>query len=798
MKNKKGIALLTAAVLSLGCGFYHQGGFMTVQAEPDIDSVCDVIEEVPLPGGESTVTDDACIQRADDIVEKESSNLGAADVTMSELNVNGTDILKAPDHKVKCGSGEAYWDQDHKILYLDNAEITQGTPSSPNGIWARYGNDPRGRCALSIVLKGENQIKGSVEIGIKTIGELELSGDGKLLCFSDAGIFAGECTIKDTSVSLTYSDSNSGNPGIEVAPSTYYPNIDFQKSGLSCERSSIEIMGYKYGFLVNSNEISIKDSSVKVMSTSTGISGGDSGKDCVMDGVTFDIQSDGAAVTGTNMTLRNCQGKLLSSGKNGIFSGTYLEIIDSDFLEIRGAYPALHVQNDLTISGSEISAVSTANRGIYSIAGILNFTASSIYAKGATGYPAVAADYKKQNDAGEPPVRIILDSGYEEIHGGRITASDWGDVIWNGSGYDPGSITSFVVKGQRLNEVTIRKKQYTPVNTVTFNSQGGTFVYPMAVAAGGTIYRPEDPSREGFRFTGWYKDPELTQPWDFEKDTVLGNLDLYAGWEEETKEYTVTFDSRGGTQTEPATGITQGSLLEKPADPQREFYIFTGWYRNQECTQAWDFLRDTVTSNEILYAGWKPYTPEAPVIIRVNTSTTAAKITWKKIPKVTGYVVYGYTGDAFARGLGNYDSRTIVRRASSTSCLEENLKPGTQRTYMVKAYKNLEGTNYYSKASKQWDTAAKPVTAQIKSITPMKGAAYVRLKAKAKGARGYAYCASTDGKKYYIVAKELKEPYKMKGLKQGLNYIKVRSYAQDIQGRTVYGNWSKVYKVQVL
>ncbi len=33
-------------------------------------------------------------------------------------------------------------------------------------------------------------------------------------------------------------------------------------------------------------------------------------------------------------------------------------------------------------------------------------------------------------------------------------------------------------------------------------------------------YLPPEPTREGLRFCGWYKDPELSEPWDFAADTL--------------------------------------------------------------------------------------------------------------------------------------------------------------------------------------------------------------------------------------------------------------------------------------
>lgn len=50
------------------------------------------------------------------------------------------------------------------------------------------------------------------------------------------------------------------------------------------------------------------------------------------------------------------------------------------------------------------------------------------------------------------------------------------------------------------------------------------------VAEGSKIEKPSDPTASGYRFAGWYKEPECQTPWDFAADTVTGNMTLYAGW----------------------------------------------------------------------------------------------------------------------------------------------------------------------------------------------------------------------------------------------------------------------------
>lgn len=68
--------------------------------------------------------------------------------------------------------------------------------------------------------------------------------------------------------------------------------------------------------------------------------------------------------------------------------------------------------------------------------------------------------------------------------------------------------------------------------------------------------------------------------------------------------YAVTFDSKGGSSVDSIVAA-KGSLLTKPENPIREGYTFTGWFKNEACTVAWNFASDLVAEDTTLYAGWK-------------------------------------------------------------------------------------------------------------------------------------------------------------------------------------------------
>ena len=70
--------------------------------------------------------------------------------------------------------------------------------------------------------------------------------------------------------------------------------------------------------------------------------------------------------------------------------------------------------------------------------------------------------------------------------------------------------------------------------------------------------------------------------------------------------YTVTFDSRGGTDVPSQTDVMYGDLVEEPEPPTREGYTFTGWYMDENCNTLWDMEVSQVGQSMTLYAGWQP------------------------------------------------------------------------------------------------------------------------------------------------------------------------------------------------
>ena len=111
--------------------------------------------------------------------------------------------------------------------------------------------------------------------------------------------------------------------------------------------------------------------------------------------------------------------------------------------------------------------------------------------------------------------------------------------------------------------------------TVQFEMNGhGTQVESQSVDEGGLVEEPVKPTASGYTFGGWYSDSGLTTKWDFDSDTVTGDMTLYAKWTSSPgpgpgpgpgTTYTVTFavdPTVGGTVSKTSvSGLSSGTVI---------------------------------------------------------------------------------------------------------------------------------------------------------------------------------------------------------------------------------------------
>lgn len=162
--------------------------------------------------------------------------------------------------------------------------------------------------------------------------------------------------------------------------------------------------------------------------------------------------------------------------------------------------------------------------------------------------------------------KVSYSTGNSE-EGAEITLASY-DAIPAGQAFDGWEITNIEEEdhsGVIVKHVTLTAQFSTASYTVTFDTDGGTDIESITKAYNETVDAPSTPSKEGYDFAGW----DVTFPY-----TVTGDVTITALWN--IKQYTITFDTDGGSAMEP---ITQdfGTDVTAPADPTKTDYTFVGW-----------------------------------------------------------------------------------------------------------------------------------------------------------------------------------------------------------------------------
>lgn len=149
---------------------------------------------------------------------------------------------------------------------------------------------------------------------------------------------------------------------------------------------------------------------------------------------------------------------------------------------------------------------------------------------------AVATDVAMVDQFNELYMNFLSMSGGTQWNADELIGSFQLKVIAD-SGVTSIENTSYLVStqdgsGKYLSEASDLTVVLTTHCTVSFDSNGGTPVADQTVQFGEKLQEPLPPEREGYVFAGWYKDIYLKEKWDFESDTVQGNMRLYAKWEQ--------------------------------------------------------------------------------------------------------------------------------------------------------------------------------------------------------------------------------------------------------------------------
>ncbi len=90
----------------------------------------------------------------------------------------------------------------------------------------------------------------------------------------------------------------------------------------------------------------------------------------------------------------------------------------------------------------------------------------------------------------------------------------------------------------------------------------------------------------------------------------------------EGRTLTVTFNSQGGSEVAPVTGLSWKEAVTRPADPTKEGdNTFVGWYKESAGNNKWHFASeqgaDLLTGDVTLFAKWLPRA-NAPIVVGIS------------------------------------------------------------------------------------------------------------------------------------------------------------------------------------
>ena len=266
-------------------------------------------------------------------------------------------------------------------------------------------------------------------------------------------------------------------------------------------------------------------------------------------------------------------------------------------------------------------------------------------------------------------------------------------------------------------DITLYAKWAEAVYSVTFHSNGGSPVNPVAIGYSNAIPKPEDPVFEGYVFNGWYKDSNFSELWDFNNGKVAGNVDLYAGWIADEPEWpdgppltpinlkvssascksiNISWDDAKDAQGyEIYRSTALNGFYSMVADVSESFFTDTGLTANKAYYYK---IRAYAKGKEsALYSGYtnavyaKPVPSKPETIKAFAAGKKRIKVTWSKVSGAQKYELHYAMSPN-----GRYKK---VATTGSLSYTHKGLKKGRTYYYKVKAYAIIKGKKVYGSFS---------------------------------------------------------------------------------------------------
>ena len=202
-----------------------------------------------------------------------------------------------------------------------------------------------------------------------------------------------------------------------------------------------------------------------------------------------------------------------------------------------------------------------------------------------------------------------------------------------------------------------------PARNVTFTAQWTINQYTLTFKNGETVYKtitqdygtaiakPADPTKTGYTFDGWDKTIPTTMP--------AGDMTITAKWT--ANQYTVTFDSDGGSACESKT-VTYDQPYGTLPRPTKEGYTFTGWYDNNTLIYDTTLYRTAGAKKLTAHWGIVSYTITYSVDNKILENVNDTREFGASLDKLYTYTKTGYTVSEWTQSDGSQPPTTMPAR----------------------------------------------------------------------------------------------------------------------------------------
>jgi len=234
------------------------------------------------------------------------------------------------------------------------------------------------------------------------------------------------------------------------------------------------------------------------------------------------------------------------------------------------------------------------------------------------------------------------------------------------SGWDKGFST--ITQNTQVNVVLVGNDY-----EITFETFGGSTVSSINQTIGEVVSSPENPTKTGYTFGGWYLDEAYLNEYASFTTMPYNGLALFAKWT--PNNYTITLDPQLGSVSQTTVPVLYNASIGYLPTPVRPGYQFLGWSLNPNETAS-NYITSssnyTQTQNITIYAIWdyadyvmNLFVNGGDALISNTASVTyMSPISTFILPTRLGYTFEGW--NTLSSGLGTtYENSDIYQLTSN-------------------------------------------------------------------------------------------------------------------------------------